>query len=350
MGFKRIFIAVALTGSASAAGAPAPPSKNWVEKLRERMPGIEDRSSGELGVFVKDLRTGEEFSHRGDESWYVASGVKLPIAVQTLKLVDARSLTLKTRIELVESDFVDGAGETNSHRPGTRLSVAYLIGQMMVHSDNTASDLLLKTVNLAEVNGLVENIAPGGFSPITTLADVRRLVYSEYHPAASGLSGSALLKLKRARSRRGFRAELARTLNLKESDLRDPSMAQAFSSYYGKRYNSASLRSYARFIEATMVRDVLSPPSKRFLLKTMASARTGEKRIKAGLPSSFTFAHKTGTQKSRICDLGLGWGPGSGPADGIIIAACVRDFESTAKAESALKGVGRSLFRSGVIR
>ena len=38
---------------------------------------------------------------------------------------------------------------------------------------------------------------PEGFGPITTLADVRRLIYGELHPAARTLSGKDFLALKR---------------------------------------------------------------------------------------------------------------------------------------------------------
>ena len=76
-----------------------------------------------------------------------------------------------------------------SHAPGKALSVRYLLDQMLIHSDNTASDMLIRLVGIEQVNAVTRELVPEGFGPITTLADVRRLIYGELHPAARTLSG-----------------------------------------------------------------------------------------------------------------------------------------------------------------
>ena len=144
---------------------------------------------GQLGVYVKDMQTGISVSYHGEDAWYLASTVKVPIAIAVMRRVEQDDLTLDSPVTLLASDYVDGAGPTNSHAPGKALSVRYLLDQMLIHSDNTASDMLIRLVGIEQVNAITRELVPEGFGPITTLADVRRLIYGELHPAARTLSG-----------------------------------------------------------------------------------------------------------------------------------------------------------------
>jgi beta-lactamase class A len=56
------------------------------------------------------------------------------------------------------------------------------------------------------------------------------------------------------------------------------------------------------FLRLLQVRELLSPRSTALLLKIMIESRTGEGRLKAGLPPGATLAHKTGTSAT---DLGM---------------------------------------------
>ena len=64
-------------------------------------------------MFVHHLGRNETFSFRADEPWYLASGVKVAVAIAVLQRVERGELALDTRVRLLETDFVDGAGPTN---------------------------------------------------------------------------------------------------------------------------------------------------------------------------------------------------------------------------------------------
>ncbi|MCM2278914.1 MAG: class A beta-lactamase-related serine hydrolase [Oligoflexia bacterium] len=316
----------------------------WPKALRRKLEAM-DRSSlngGRFGLYVKDLESGEELSYRGDERWYIASGVKVPIALEVLRQADRDELSLDDRIVLRADDYVDGAGGTNSHSPGAALSIRYLLEQMLIHSDNTASDLLLREAGLARVNALVQEEVGTGFSRITRLGDVRRLIYSRIFAGASSLSGAQLLSLKALPTDRQRVWKLGAFLG-HASAPSNGGLDRAYAGYYASGLNSATLRAYGALLEKVWQGGVLGRASRDGLLKLMERSETGKNRVKAGLPSTWLFAHKTGTQRRRSCDFGILRDRERPDRKPVVIGACTEDYPNERQGEAVLKAIGRAL-------
>ncbi len=326
---------------------------DWAEDLLERVAKVDEQTSGELGVYLKDLDSGVSASYHADQTWYLASTIKVPVAIAIMRRVDQGTMSLDTTVRLMESDYVDGAGPTNSHAPGTSLTVRYLMDQMLIHSDNTASDMLISLVGLDAINAVTAELVPQGFGPITRLADVRRLIYGEFHPSAQNLSGRDFLRLKQQPKESGRLAVLAKLLGVQRSEMQNISLSEAYERYYATPFNTATLQAYGDLLEALVQGRAVSRASTEYLISVMNRVETGTQRIKAGLPRTVAYAHKTGTQVSRICDAGLIAPPPyrqADPAGQIVVVACVRGAASTAKAERALRGTGEAITASGVLR
>src|SRR5690606_30908080 len=142
----------------------------WAINLQKSLIQADAAHDGELGVYIKDLRSGVTVTLRGDEAWYLASGIKVPVAIVLLRDIDQCRSSLDSRGRLGETDYVDVAGQTVCHGPGTELTVRFLLEQMLTVSDNTASDLLIRLVGIERVNQLLQVLVPDGFGPVTTLA------------------------------------------------------------------------------------------------------------------------------------------------------------------------------------
>ncbi|HAZ98638.1 MAG TPA: serine hydrolase, partial [Halomonas sp.] len=88
------------------------------------------------------------------------------------------------------------------------------------------------------------------------------------------------------------------------------------------------------------------------LLAIMQRTKSGERRLKQGMGSEFTFAHKTGTQHRRSCDAGIAsrasqaGDAANGPW---VIVACARGPLSVQAHERALASVGEALRYSGAL-
>ncbi|VXC00178.1 Serine hydrolase [Luteimonas sp. 9C] len=321
----------------------------WAIDLDRRVRAIDARFAGELGVHVQRLDDDGAYDFRGDEIWYLASGVKVPIAIAVLREIEQGWLTLDTPITLLDTDFVDGAGRTNAHRAGDRLAIGWLLEQMIIHSDNTASDVLIRTVGLGQVNAVASELIARDVR-ITTLADVRRLAYGMLHPGAARLTSQDMLALQRAGAGQARVRTLAQRLGVTPADFLLPDLDSAFESYYATHVNSATLRDYGHMLAALQEGRALDLHRTRYLLDVMARVQTGRQRLRAGLPPDARFAHKTGTQYRRICDSGIASVPArdGGTQPHVVIAACARGA-GTVASERALRELGAAVTASGLL-
>lgn len=324
---------------------------DWARDLRQRLERIDADFAGDIGVYVHEVEGGRSLSFRGDESWYLASGVKVPVAIAVMRSIEAGELALDDTVDLRDDDYVDGAGQTNLHPPGTALRIDYLLDQMLVYSDNTASDMLIRTVGLERVNRIAQELVSQQVG-ITTLADVRRRTYGAFHVQASRLRGRDLLALKQAGDERARLALLAKLIDVPPGELAPGTLDGAFDAYYATHINAAPLADYAHMLSALVLGHALDPASTAYLLGAMERVQTGQKRLRAGLPRDVVFAHKTGTQHRRACDFGIVTvAPGSATDERhVVIAACTRGDASLTRSERALREIGTALTRSGALR
>ena len=102
------------------------------------------------GLYVKHLGTGEEAAVRGDESFSSASVIKLAIMIRAFQLVDEKSLDLNERVTIGRADLRDGSGVLQYHDLGLKPSYRDLITEMVITSDNTATDLMVRKIGGVE--------------------------------------------------------------------------------------------------------------------------------------------------------------------------------------------------------
>lgn len=282
----------------------------------------------------------------GDESIYLASTVKVPIAIEVLAQVDAKKISLDDEVTINLDDYVDGNGPLKFKKPGDRVSVRYLIEQMIICSDNMASDMLIRTVGLDKINTLAHNLIPGS-SPITTLKDVRRHIYSELHDKAFELPGQSFIELNGIGDPMAKLEKFSSLIRLGKEQLKLQNVHEAYEAYYRKGLNSASPRSYSKILETLWEGKILSPSSREFLLQTMLKTETGKDRIKAGLKQPWVFAHKTGTQHQRIGDVGYIWNQKNIHRKPIIVVSFVKNIQQKEISSKLLEEVGRAVMKTG---
>lgn len=327
-----------------------------------RLQAIEEIFGGELGVYVQNLTSGEAYSWRADGPWYWASLVKVPVAAQVLAERQAGTLSLDERLTLSRSDFVDGAGPTNWHDPGTPISIRYLMEQMITVSDNTASDILIDRVGLEAVNERTRRMiaASGGdpseVGPITKLVGVRQGVYGQLHPGARSLGGMDFIALRQHPvSQRG--QALARTLGVSTATFTQPDYDRAFDAYEATGENVGTLSAFGDLLASLhpvnqgRAMDDLDAEHRQVLLDVMRRTSSGKQRLKAGMGEGISFAHKTGTQQRRSCDAGIAERANvdSDTVGAWVIVTCTRGPAALSAHERAMASVGEALRYSGAL-
>src|SRR5690606_25499091 len=152
------------------------------------------------------------------------------------------------KVRLLAGDFVDGAGRTNDHPAGTQLAVSFLLEQMIIYSDNTATDVLIRILGLDRVNAVANELLGTTGFVMTPLAEVRRMAYGVFDPRAADLTSEQLLALWRAGAGSARVLQLATILGVAPEDLLVPDLDSAFEVYYARLVNTASLAEYARML------------------------------------------------------------------------------------------------------
>ncbi len=340
-------LVLAGVGAVAACGAHAQPT--WPATLVNEVARIDQQSQSRIGVYVQDLDTGLSASYKADQRWYLASMVKVPVAMAVLRGVQRGDYTLDTALSLRADDYVDGAGTTNRQSVGTAVSIRSLLEQMIIHSDNTASDMLIDLVGIADVNALVKSLVPEGFWRITSLGEVRLQVYGALVPDAHQLSGQDLIRLNRQRVDADRLALLSHLVDTPVTRFRLPTLDAAYNAYYATGLNSGRLDAYGDLLAKLADGKVLNPTQTDYLLTLMERVVTGPNRLKAGLPVGIKFAHKTGTQRRRTCDSGLIRMSENGHQRRVVVVACTREDASVNRSDLALKQVGAAICRSGLL-
>ena len=115
------------------------------------------RSSGEFpgkaGIWVKHLATGETAGVREGETFNSASVIKIPVLVLAFQMADKGALTLDERITIGKEDIRGGSGIFRYHDAGLQPTFRDVLLQMVITSDNTATDLAIAKVGgVARVN------------------------------------------------------------------------------------------------------------------------------------------------------------------------------------------------------
>ncbi|WP_181082187.1 serine hydrolase [Stutzerimonas stutzeri] len=317
-------------------------SATWKSGLEEELRRIDDEAPGDLGVYIKHLGDDARLLYNAERFWYLSSAVKVPIAVALLQSIDDGEHSLDERLSLQAGDKVDGSGDLVWQDDGVDYSLSDLLTEMLIESDNTAANMLIRLLGEDELNQRTRrNMGGDGFERITTFTQVRRDVYGEVHPDASELENIQLVELAGARFSEPRYEALVKVLQLERSELKAASMEEAYARYYARKLNSSTLVAYGALLEKLVRGELLSEASREVLYADMKIDTYDNYRLEAGLPEDVPFIHKTGTQLERACHAGV-----IEPRDetrAIVVVACAEGLDESKEAGRLFEQVGQAI-------
>lgn len=319
----------------------------WVAALRQQVERIEKATPGQLGVYVKRLDTGEVFAHQADRPWYLASSAKLPIAIAVLQEVEAGRLREDQELAVQDGDKVDGSGSVVWQDNGTRHDVQGLLRRMLMESDNTAANMLLRSAGHDVVARRARSLLGPRAGRITDFAEVRYGVYAEFHSDARKLSHEDLVRIAGAPQGPRRVQALARALGMPESQLQVRTMDEAYARFYRRGDNTAPLVDYGAMLERLVRGQLVNAEHQQQLYKDLKFDTYDAYRLEAGLPRTVRFIHKTGTQFQRACHMGV-IDPQDGGRRAIIVATCAEGLDEQKQAGRAFEALGRAITQTAI--
>jgi beta-lactamase class A len=254
---------------------------------------LESRARGRLGVCILNTQTGRHVGHRMDERFAMCSTFKLPLAAVVLREADVGRLRLTDTIAFSQQDMVPFAPVTAAHLDKGGMTIGALAEAAQITSDNVAANLLLRQLG-----------GPPAFTRILRSLGDGRTRLDRFEPM----------------------------LNLVLP---------------GEVHDTTTPHAMAATMSRFLTSDLLTPASRELLITWMIATKTGDKRIRAGLPTEWRAGDKTGTgmaegMTDKYNDVAIAWPPGKAA---MIVAAFfdthTRSTEMRDEDQAVLAEVGR---------
>jgi beta-lactamase class A len=276
-------------GLSAAAKAP---STAQASRFQKAIRQIEADSGGRLGVSVLDTHTGLAYAWRGDERFPMCSTFKFLAAALVLSRVDQGQEQLSRRIAVQALDIVPYSPATQPRVGGLPMSMAELCEAAVTLSDNAAANLLLKSF--------------GGPQSLTAYA--RSL-------------GDEFTRLDR------FEPDLNEAT---PGDPRDTTTPDAM----------------LRAMQKIVLGPALSPASREQITRWLIDNKTGDKKLRAGLPAGWRVGDKTGGGgHGTNNDIAVLWPPGRAPV--VVTSFLTQTSADLGVRDRAITEVGRLAVRGG---
>ncbi|MGY1580409.1 class A beta-lactamase [Streptomyces sp. MN13] len=269
-------------GAAGAAALLTPAPAHATDRpagVTARLRDLERRYDAKLGVYAHNLGTGKTVRHHADDLFPICSVFKTLAAAAVLRDLDHDGEVLARRIHYTEADLVEGSDETRKHL-AEGMTIAELCDVTIRYSDNAAGNLLLREL--------------GGPTAITRFA--RSL-------------GDRVTRLDR------WETELNSAEPWRVTDTTSP---------------CAIGRTYARLV----LGDALPRHDRALLTHWLLNNTTSDDRLRAGVPSTWTVADKTGGGSyGTNNNVGIAWTPDGTP---VVLAVLSRKSAPDAVRVNAL--------------
>jgi beta-lactamase class A len=158
------FVCVVVALRLATALAAQPSSSRAASGLQRLLDAELARVPGTAGVWVKHLTTGEEAAVNADRVFNSASVIKIPVMLLAFQLADQGKLSLTERITIQAADVRGGSGVFRYHDAGLQPTLRDVLLQMIITSDNTATDLAIgKVGGIGPVNAMIKR---AGYDPL----------------------------------------------------------------------------------------------------------------------------------------------------------------------------------------
>jgi len=179
-----------------AAAQTAPASAASASGLSKLLAAELARFPSKSGIYVKNLATGEEAMVDPDGHYDSASTIKVAVMILAYQLADQKKLDLNERYEIKASDFRGGSGIFRFNDFGLKATLRDVITQMIITSDNTATDIMIARVGgVGAVNDFLRRSGYATLRLNYTTLDYFRGFYAVLDPKYRALAAEDIFAL-----------------------------------------------------------------------------------------------------------------------------------------------------------
>lgn len=256
--------------------------------LHAPLQAYEHDTGGRIGVYAENLKTGAKIAWRANERFVMCSTFKASLAACVLARIDRGEDKPDQMISYAAADLMEYAPVARDNLAKGALSVADMCKAIVELSDNACANMLLARV--------------GGPAALT---------------AFWNRTGDSVSRL----------------------DHNEPLLNR---SRPGNPQDTTTPAAMAGNVKRFVTGNVLTSASRAQLTEWMVNCKTGDKRLRAGLPKTWKIGDKTGNNgKDAAGDIAVVWPKPDMP---VIIAAYTQGGKPTAaQIEAVFKAIGETV-------
>lgn len=157
---KRLLGCLLFCSTCVAQNAPSSAKQKvlW-HKLEAKIEQVDRQLDGVMGVAIEDLTTDDHYFLREDEVFAQASSIKVTVLADLYLQAQQGKLKLTDPYTVQASDLVFDSDIMNGLTPGvTRVTLRDLATMVVAVSDNSAANVLIDRVGMANVNTLLDSL------------------------------------------------------------------------------------------------------------------------------------------------------------------------------------------------
>jgi beta-lactamase class A len=281
-----------------------------------------------IGMAALHLKTGETLALNADQRFPLASTYKIPMAAYALHLVEEGELALDQMITVQQHDLVVSSpiAQLFPH-PGIRLSLLNLMEAMLIRSDNTATDVLLRSVGGGE--SVTRWLAAQGIRDMRVDRSTAALI-RDYMGMPTPTDGTSMAVQYQA---------------MDFSEMTEADWIARYAALAEDPRDQGSPRAMVRLLEGIWRDAWLDDAHGNELRAILSRCLTGGARLSGMVPAQqLPLAHKTGTLGGSVNDVGVILLP---DGRGTVILAVFTRGESTLQVdagERTIAEVGRTVY------
>ncbi len=244
---------------------------------------------GQTSVYVKDIDTGDTFTHNPDLPLPTASICKIPVMIELFKQADQGKLSLQDRHRRSDDISGHGTGVLGMLYDEPELSL-YDYARLMIYvSDNMATDVLIELLTPSAINATMDELGFTNTRTSVTLGEYHYRFYGNEH-------------LPRNRKNDAKNIEIATSKGLDPTSISYQSVPEN---------NITSGGDMGRILAQLYAGQIVSPDASDAMIELLKGCRSKNK-IPRYLNPGITVAHKIGGSNRIQGDVGIVYLP-TGP-------------------------------------
>jgi len=248
-----------------------------IDSLPKYIQKLEQQSASIIGINAIHIESGKSFGYRDNESFPMASTVKVPIAIYLMHLAENKKINLDKMIRIEPGDLVLGSGAMGYFlsKPGLAISIYNMFEPMMAISDNSATDIILRQIG--GPNAVYKFLQQKGISDIMVNRSIEQL-YSDSTGLKSWPARTVLTLMDR---------------KILLEKMPDSDKTKAYETFYHDIRDTATPSSMTTLLTKLYKEELLNAEYSKMILDVMAKGTSS--RLKKLLHKDVKIAYKTGT-------------------------------------------------------